>query len=566
MAAELITLPFRPVINTRGVLEPGALLDVFQSGTTTRVSVFADAGLTSELTNPVVADGAGVFPTVYFDNSQAVRVRVRRAPPFEETVIGNADPYFSDGLSSTDISFQQSGAGAVARPVQAKLRDAVSVKDFGAIGDGVTDDSTAFTNAIAAGRDVYIPAGTYRITPRTFSGLASLKVTGAGRDSTRIVLTSTGTALTFSNCQWLQLSDFSIQADGFPQTLVNANGIELNTSSSNCVIERVNFYGFSLDGLRLVGTALATLSGNTVQDCYFLGNGRNQAYETHNNDATWMNNQHGRLQSVGMAAFGMLSESCGENIITGCKMWDNTRDLKIVNAAAYRIADCRIEEAQQENLWLENANDVQIVGCRIHTGSKVGDGVADYVYLLNCARVTITGNNINTWNASFGRWAVNVDGNCSSLNWSGNTLGGFSPSFGPIRVAGATTDVSGDLLIMWTATGVAAGATVYPSVGGNTAEGAAWRPLNRRYAAVRIYAGTTGAPGAGQSYTYTLRKNAVDTAMVATSSGAGSFSAAANTPAPQILFAEGDFLSTKLVASGGAAVADHRGYAVLVAY
>lgn len=130
MAAELITLPFRPVINTRGVLEPGALLDVFQSGTTTRVSVFADADLSAPLTNPVVADAAGVFPTVYFDNSAAVRVRVRQA---NGSVLGDADPYYSDGLSSTDLSFLQSGTGAVTRTVQSKLRDIVSRSDFGTL-------------------------------------------------------------------------------------------------------------------------------------------------------------------------------------------------------------------------------------------------------------------------------------------------------------------------------------------------------------------------------------------------------------------------------------------------
>jgi hypothetical protein len=93
MAAELITLPFRPVINTRGVLEPGALLDVFQAGTTTRINVFSDSDLSAALSNPVVANSSGVFPSVYWDNVQAVRVRVREA---DGTVLGDADPYLSD--------------------------------------------------------------------------------------------------------------------------------------------------------------------------------------------------------------------------------------------------------------------------------------------------------------------------------------------------------------------------------------------------------------------------------------------------------------------------------------
>lgn len=39
-----------------------------------------------------------------------------------------------------------------------------SVKDFGAVGDGVTDDTAAIQAALNAGGDVYFPAGRYRVT------------------------------------------------------------------------------------------------------------------------------------------------------------------------------------------------------------------------------------------------------------------------------------------------------------------------------------------------------------------------------------------------------------------
>ena len=45
---------------------------------------------------------------------------------------------------ASEVSFTPSGTGAVATNVQSKLREFVSVKDFGAVGDGVTDDSAAF--------------------------------------------------------------------------------------------------------------------------------------------------------------------------------------------------------------------------------------------------------------------------------------------------------------------------------------------------------------------------------------------------------------------------------------
>lgn len=51
---------------------------------------------------------------------------------------------------SSLVGFIQSGTGAVATNAQNKLRDSVSVKDFGAVGDGVVDDTSSFANAITA--------------------------------------------------------------------------------------------------------------------------------------------------------------------------------------------------------------------------------------------------------------------------------------------------------------------------------------------------------------------------------------------------------------------------------
>ena len=52
-------------------------------------------------------------------------------------------------------------AGGVARDVESKLREGVSVKDFGAVGDGVVDDYAAIQAAVNLGGRVYLPSGVY---------------------------------------------------------------------------------------------------------------------------------------------------------------------------------------------------------------------------------------------------------------------------------------------------------------------------------------------------------------------------------------------------------------------
>lgn len=92
--------------------------------------------------------------------------------------------------SIDQLGFLPAGVGAVTRTIQNKLRDTVSVKDFGAVGDGSTDDTSAINTALIAVNALgkvalYFPAGVYRYSGGGWLG-NGVVITGAGRDATTI--------------------------------------------------------------------------------------------------------------------------------------------------------------------------------------------------------------------------------------------------------------------------------------------------------------------------------------------------------------------------------------------
>ena len=86
--------------------------------------------------------------------------------------------------------FQQTGTGAVNRAINLKLAETASVKDFGAVGDGATDDTAAIQAAVTAicgaTKTLLFPAGGYLISaPITFPN-ASFIIQGEGPTATYI--------------------------------------------------------------------------------------------------------------------------------------------------------------------------------------------------------------------------------------------------------------------------------------------------------------------------------------------------------------------------------------------
>lgn len=108
------------------------------------------------------------------------------SPDILASLANNTDPTLGDAL----VGFRQSNSagnltGAEGRTVHQKLQESVSVKDFGAVGDGTTDDtnaiSTALTAAITYNVALYIPSGTYKLTAKiTKSSATKIALIGDG--------------------------------------------------------------------------------------------------------------------------------------------------------------------------------------------------------------------------------------------------------------------------------------------------------------------------------------------------------------------------------------------------
>lgn len=190
-----------------------------QNPLTNPINVYWDTALTIPAVQPIRTLAgypvyAGTPARLYVDGNYSIQVKdkngnmVYSAPSATErysNVVVNIDAVsvaFTgfkgqvgtvENLAQDDgadwIGFQPPGLPAVARSSQDKMRDVLSVKDFGAVGDDITDDSDAFQNAFNTlvangGGALYIPNGIYRIKRQivvTCDAQQHITVYGEGR-------------------------------------------------------------------------------------------------------------------------------------------------------------------------------------------------------------------------------------------------------------------------------------------------------------------------------------------------------------------------------------------------
>ena len=127
----------------------------------------------------------------------------RMVGEFNQAIGGIND--FSSNTTSTKgaalIGFIQDLSGASGRDVAAKLRETVSVKDFGAVGDGATDDTAAIQKAvdsISAGT-IRLPRGSYKISAPITVANKNILLAGDGQNCSSLIISHAGKGIVYTS-------------------------------------------------------------------------------------------------------------------------------------------------------------------------------------------------------------------------------------------------------------------------------------------------------------------------------------------------------------------------------
>ena len=142
----------------------------------------------------------------------------------------------------------------------------LSIKAFGARGDGSTDDRAAFAAAMAAVDEIYVPAGDFVLAG--ISGEPGIEISrdgftliGAGKEIVTLIYTSAGTLLPAINVDADNVTIRNIGIDG------TANATQASETIANCHgIDVVNQDFCEIDSVKIVGGHFGINLDNTTDN------------------------------------------------------------------------------------------------------------------------------------------------------------------------------------------------------------------------------------------------------------------------------------------------------------
>lgn len=169
----------------------GGKLYTYAAGTTTPLASYTtDAGSTPNL-NPIILDAAGRIPyQVWLEQATLYKFVLTSSTDVSIWTKDNIPGIFASAAIGADsIEYDPPFAGALTSgyTVADKLAQCVSVKDFGAVGDGVTDDTAAIQAAFDTNLSVLLPVGEYYVTDMMTMN-SGQKLYGEGRTVSNFVI------------------------------------------------------------------------------------------------------------------------------------------------------------------------------------------------------------------------------------------------------------------------------------------------------------------------------------------------------------------------------------------
>lgn len=248
-------------------------------------------------------------------------------------------------------SFLQAGTGAVTRTAQAKMRDVVSVKDFGAVGDGVTNDTVAVQAAIAASanKTLIVPDGmTLYVTSQLSIASPMRIVMGAG-------------------------SSFK---SGYAPGL-NTNAL-INITSSDVTLEDVVIDGQNNDHIGVLATSVnrIRIQGGLIKRCGILAHVR---FETVAYSQIVGLRSEENLTNDGSVSLGAIyCNGSSRLIIKDCYITDfNGKGINLRSTSYSSVSDCFIGGVATEyadGIYLGYISSyISVSGC--HVRNAGGNGV-----------------------------------------------------------------------------------------------------------------------------------------------------------------------------------------------
>jgi polygalacturonase len=448
----------------------GGLLYTYAAGTTTPLATYTSSNGVTANSNPIVLDSAGRVPyQVWLTNGSDYKFILQTSTGVtvwtEDNVEANSDlAALAASNGSSLIGFIQAGTSAVARTVQSKLRDTVSVKDFGAVGNGVADDTAAIQAACTAAKtitfgssaDNYRVTGTITLTSGTTLLMQGATVTQA-TDQTPIFNAGSTDNVTISGGRFVGKSEASytntpssqaicITASNATDLVVTSNRFE-NFWYSPLMIDiggnRVEFSGNNVKGPGASVLGVDTNRRNTT-GCTITGANlriaNNDIYDTatgiivgqgsenivvNGNVIHDLINEHGIYADTGMRRLTISNNVIRSTGVFGTGIKVQSYDSFGVQAQCIAIVGNTISSTGTDGIVIDNTSVSPTLTTQDVTisGNSIQNAVAYAIDIRDGEDCTVTGNTIVTPSQSGIAWE-----NCQKLLIADNHVRGSATS------------------------------------------------------------------------------------------------------------------------------------------